>query len=48
MVNIRENQGSIEKAGYSNGVPNWGTYLGTPKKNKSIRTIDNVVMVINN
>ena len=32
MVNIRENQGSIEKAGYPNGVPNWGTYLGTPKK----------------
>ena len=24
--------GSIENAGYPNGLPNWGTYLGTPKK----------------
>ena len=23
---------SFENAGYPNGVPNWGTYLGTPKK----------------
>ena len=40
--------GSIENAGYPNGLLNWGTYLGTPKKNKSIKIIDNVVMVINN
>ena len=38
---------SIENAGYPNGLPNWGTYLGTPK-NKSIKIIDNVVMLINN
>ena len=24
--------GSIENAGYPNGLPDWGTYLGTLKK----------------
>ena len=24
--------GSVEKVGYPNGLPNWGTYLGTPKE----------------
>ena len=24
--------GSIENAGNPNGLPNWGTYLGTPKE----------------
>ena len=24
--------GSIENAEYPNGLPNWGIYLGTPKK----------------
>ena len=27
-----KNEGSIENTGYPNRVPNWGTYLGTPKK----------------
>ena len=39
---------SIENAGYPIGLPNWGTYFGTPKKSKSIKIIDNVVKVINN
>ena len=25
-------KGSIENAGYPNGLPNWDTYLGTPRK----------------
>ena len=41
------NLGSFEIAGYPNGLPNLGTYLGT-LKNKSIKIIDNVVMLINN
>ena len=31
--------GSIENAGYPNGVPNWGTYLGTPKKTNLSRIL---------
>ena len=25
-------KGSLENTRYPNGLPNWGTYLGTPKK----------------
>ena len=44
LIHLHE---SLENTGYSNGLPNWGTYLGIPK-NKSIKIIDNAVEVIYN
>ena len=47
MYNTTQWTGSVENAGYPNGLPNWRIYLGTPK-HKSIKNIDNVVSIINN
>ena len=46
-LHLEAQVGSIQNATYPNGLPYWGTYLGT-LKNKSIRIIDNIVKVINN